>query len=171
MTREKFGAAYERGFDLTVRFLISRGVRNLEQAKEVAQAAWAQGWKQVHQLRNEGMVMTWINTIGFNIFRSGLRKDKAIVALEEFRNFPAKEINLDPGIDLERVLKHCRLSDRSLLHEQRIGRTARELCQGTDVTESAMRLRFLRARQRARAGAEIHTESRRRGFRLAKLQS
>ena len=62
MTREEYGQAYQRGFDLTVRLLLSRGAPR-DRAREVAQAAWARGWERLSQLRNESLVVTWVNTI------------------------------------------------------------------------------------------------------------
>jgi len=39
MTREQYGQAYQKGFNLTVRFLVSRGLA-YDAAQETAQAAW-----------------------------------------------------------------------------------------------------------------------------------
>src|SRR5258708_1036554 len=48
MTVEAYGQAYQRGFDRTIRLLLSRGARS-ECAKEAAQAAWAKGWERINQ--------------------------------------------------------------------------------------------------------------------------
>jgi DNA-directed RNA polymerase specialized sigma24 family protein len=77
LTRERYGEAYQKGFDLTVRFLLSRGAWR-DNASEVAQAAWARGWEHLIQLRNERLVLTWVNTIALNLYRSVLRKDPPI---------------------------------------------------------------------------------------------
>src|ERR1700680_3274425 len=71
MTRNEYGEAYEAGFDRTVRFLLSRGAQR-DDAVEAAQAAWARGWERVTQLRDESLVMTWVNAIAFNFLRNGL---------------------------------------------------------------------------------------------------
>src|SRR5271170_2056642 len=68
MTRENYGDAYQRGFKCTVRFLVSRGVLR-DNANELAQAAWARGWEQLSQLRDETTVTAWINTIALNSYR------------------------------------------------------------------------------------------------------
>ena len=73
MTTEEYGTAYEHGFALTVRFLISRGLLT-DAAEETAQAAWAKGWERLTQLRNEHMLLTWVNSIALNLYRSVRRK-------------------------------------------------------------------------------------------------
>jgi hypothetical protein len=54
MTREEYGTAYQKGYNLTVRFLVSRGL-SYDSAQETAQAAWAKGWER---LGNYG-IRTW----------------------------------------------------------------------------------------------------------------
>ena len=51
MTREEYGAAYKKGYNLTVRFLVSRGL-SYDSAQETAQAAWVKGWERLGQLRD-----------------------------------------------------------------------------------------------------------------------
>ena len=58
MNTEVYGKSYERGFRLTVRFLISRGVCT-DSAEEAAQVAWAKGWEHLCQLRDDRMV--WLH--------------------------------------------------------------------------------------------------------------
>src|SRR3984957_17276059 len=70
MTRDGYGIAYQKGFTLTVRFLLSRGAQR-EYAMEVAQGAWVRGWERLHQLRDEATVVTWVNTIALNAYRRG----------------------------------------------------------------------------------------------------
>src|SRR5258708_22043158 len=74
MTTEGFGQAYSRGFDVTIRFLTSRGLRR-DHACEVAQAAWVKGWERLGQLRDERFVFTWVNTIALNVYRKAIRTD------------------------------------------------------------------------------------------------
>jgi hypothetical protein len=47
MTQEQYADAYSRGFDVTKRFLVSRGVGG-DTAEVAAQAAWARGWECRH---------------------------------------------------------------------------------------------------------------------------
>ena len=150
MTRDCYGIAYQRGFDLTIRFLISRGVPR-ETARDVAQAAWVKGWERLSQLRNESMVTTWVNAIALNVHRSVLRSEKPYQALPEF--YTRTEVNL-AAIDLKRILKFCAPRDRALLELQMQGDTAEEIARKQGVTETAIRIRLLRARRAARSRAE-----------------
>lgn len=150
MNREKYGQAYQRGFDLTVRFLISRGVSR-DLASDVAQAAWVRGWERLSQLRNESMVTTWVNAIAINVHRSVLRSEKPLAALTDF--YTRAEVNL-AAIDVARILKFCAPRDRALLELQMQGDTAEEIAQKQGVTETAVRIRLLRARRAARSRAE-----------------
>lgn len=150
MTSEKFGQAYQRGFDLTTRFLISRGVpRDL--ARDVAQAAWVKGWERLDQLRNESMVTTWVNAIAINVHRSVLRSERTLTSLSDFDT--KAEVNL-AAIDVNRILKFCAPRDRALLELQMQGDTAEEIARKEGVTETAIRIRLLRARRAARYRAE-----------------
>ena len=150
MTREAYGQAYQRGFDLTIRFLISRGVpRDL--ARDVAQAAWVKGWERLAQLRHDSMVTTWVNAIALNVHRSVLRSEKAYQGLPDY--YSRVELNL-AAIDLKRILKFCAPRDRALLELQMQGDTAEEIARKQGVTETAIRIRLLRARRAARSRAE-----------------
>jgi DNA-directed RNA polymerase specialized sigma24 family protein len=150
MTREQYGEAYQGGFELTVRLLLSRGATR-DRAREVAQAAWAKGWERLFQLRNEDLVVTWVNTIALNLYRSVLRSEPAYQSLPELCS--KGSINL-AAIDVSRILKICRPCDRLLLEEQMRGVTAEEIAKKQGVTETAIRIRLLRARRAARSRVE-----------------
>lgn len=150
MTKERYGQAYQGGFELTTRFLISRGVP-MDLARDVAQAAWVKGWERLDQLRNESMVVTWVNTIAINVHRSVLRREKAYQALPE--TYGHTEINL-AAIDLARILKFCCPRDRALLELQMRGETAEEIARTEGATETAIRIRLLRARRAVRSRSE-----------------
>src|SRR5258708_2473749 len=77
MTRDKYGQAYQTGFDRTIRFLISQGLSG-DYARDIAQAAWVRGWERLNQLRNEPMVFTWVNTIALNFYRRAIRSERAL---------------------------------------------------------------------------------------------
>lgn len=145
MTRDEYGRAYQRGYDLTVRLLISRGVRP-DPAREVAQAAWVRGWERVAQLRDEKLVVNWVNSIALNLYRSVLRKP-VFQELPELRAAP--NLNL-AAVDLELIFKICRPADRVLLEQQMLGLTAEEIARKKGVTETAIRIRWMRARRSAR---------------------
>ncbi len=82
MTTEEYGNAYKKGYHLTVRFLVSRGL-TYDGAQETAQAAWVSGWERLGQLRDSSMVLTWMNSIALNIHRSCMRREPF------FRRFPS----------------------------------------------------------------------------------
>src|SRR5258708_30227216 len=150
MTRDEYGKAYSRGFDLTVRLLLSRGAPR-DRAREVAQAAWVRGWERLAQLRNEELVVTWVNTIALNMYRSVLRSEPGYQALPELSTKAA--VNL-AAIDVARILRICRPCDRVLLEQQMRGMTTGELARRQGVSETAIRIRLLRARRAARMRAE-----------------
>jgi DNA-directed RNA polymerase specialized sigma24 family protein len=151
MTRDGYGQAYQRGFDLTVRFLLSRGVHR-DSANEVAQAAWVKGWERLAQLRNEGLVLTWVNTIALNVYRSLIRREPMNQMLLDQ---PDKTMSIDlAAIDINRVLTFCRPSNRRLLEQCMRGVTTAEIAREQGVSETAIRIRLLRARRDARSRVE-----------------
>ena len=146
MTRDSYGDAYQSGFPHTVRFLISRGVPG-NAAQEVAQSAWTKGWEKRGQLRNDGMVVTWVNAIAMNAYRGIRRKEPCYQVLKELR---APDPSL-AAIDVGRILGFCRPRDRTLLEQQMQGFTTREIARREGVTATAIRIRLLRARRRVRS--------------------
>jgi DNA-directed RNA polymerase specialized sigma24 family protein len=147
ITRDAFGKAYQQGFDLTVRFLLSRGVTR-DYAREAAQAAWAKGWARREQLRDEDLVVRWINAIALNVYRSMLRRESGFQPLPELHTRAAMNL---AAIDVARILKICRGRDRVLLEQQMGEATAEEIARKQGVTETAIRIRWLRARRAARS--------------------
>ena len=150
MTRNAFGQAYQSGFDRTVRFLTSRGAPR-DGAMEAAQAAWARGWERLSQLRNEDMILTWVNTIALNVYRGVARRQALTQPLPELHS--KFQINIS-AIDADRVLKFCRPSERTLLEQQMRGVTTEEIARSNGVTETAIRIRLMRARRSVRAQME-----------------
>jgi len=146
MTRDEYGAAYEEGYRLTVRFLVSRGSTR-DDAEEAAQAAWARGWECLAQLRHADMVLTWVNSIALNIRRSVLRR-------EPLRMHQPREAPVPPGIDLaaidvKRILQNSRRKDRIVLEGQLKGFNAQEIAFEHGWTEMAVKSRLYRARHSA----------------------
>src|SRR4029453_1326884 len=144
MTREEYGQAYQKGFNLTVRFLVSRGVA-YDAAQETAQAAWVKGWERVAQLRDPSMVLTWMNSIALNIHRSFIRREPLLQALPELSTAP--KINL-AAIDVRRILKGCKHNDRMVLQRHYLeGFKVQEIAEQQGWTETAVRIRLLRGRR------------------------
>ncbi len=157
MTRAEYGQAYEDGWIRTVRFLLSRGAER-DRAADIAQGAWLKGWERLHQLRDDGMVLSWVNTIALNLYRRELYRCEP--CLERFRvDVPPEKAGRSTtinwaAIDLARLLYSCGRRDRVLLEAQLIGVTAQEFARKHGATQTAIRSRFLRARQAARRIAE-----------------
>ncbi len=155
MTRDGYGQAYQRGFDVTVRFLLSRGVRR-DSAREVAQAAWVRAWERLSQLRDDSLVVTWVNTIALNVYRGLIRKELLNRSLVELRDQRDRTVTINmAAIDVARVLRICRPSDRHLLEQNMYGLTTGEIAREQGVSETAIRIRLLRARRYARSRLEV----------------
>ena len=144
MTREEYGEAYEEGFRHTVRFLMSRGIQR-EAAIELAQAAWARGWERRNQLRVASMVCSWVNSIALNLYRSGLRRTQL-----DLQDNGVTNIDL-AAIDVTHILRSCSPRDQALLLRELYGFTAAEIAHEEKLTQSAVRIRLMRARRAARA--------------------
>ena len=72
MKGTEYAEAFKAGYPATRRFLLSRGAA-LEEAEEIAQAAWVRGWEFRDQLRDPGLVGFWVNSIARNLFRAKFR--------------------------------------------------------------------------------------------------
>ena len=145
MTRDEYSLAYDNGYKLTVRFLVSRGLSG-ESAEEAAQAAWAKGWEHRDNLRNPKMVVSWVNTIALNLFRNWFRRRESPEELPEIPTTPKVDAQ---AIDLHRTLDKCDLRDRELLERHYLeGYTSEELAKISDCTAVAVRVRLLRVRRR-----------------------
>jgi DNA-directed RNA polymerase specialized sigma24 family protein len=140
MTRDEYGDAYEGGFFRTVKFLVSRGVPEAL-ASEVAQSAWATGWERLGQLRSSAMVVFWVNTIAINTYRQTLREAPV---LENIADVPAPDESL-ASIEVIQLLRLCHPCERILLERQMRGETPSEIANSCGATQTAIRLRLLRA--------------------------
>jgi len=151
MTRDGYGLAYQGGLDRTIRFLLSRGAAR-DTAIDVAQSAWLRGWERLSQLRNEKMVITWVNTIALNQYRRAIQYERLHQTLEE-PVYSGSTLNW-AAIDVSRILDSCRPPDRALLEEQLKGSTAKEIAREHGLSPTAVRIRLFRARRAARMAAE-----------------
>jgi DNA-directed RNA polymerase specialized sigma24 family protein len=150
MTQEAYGQAYGKGFGATVGLLRSRGA-SADTAEDVAQAAWLRGWQKREQLRDDRLVVSWVNTIALNYHRRGIKN--------EARYQPLLELSGRVGIDLApiettKILQSCRPLDRTLFEQQLSGLTTKEIANKQGVSETAIRIRFSRARRAVRASVE-----------------
>jgi DNA-directed RNA polymerase specialized sigma24 family protein len=165
MTQDEYGEIYQTGRDRTIRFLLSRGAPP-GLAPDIAQSAWLRGWERLSQLRDPRMIVTWINSIALNQYRRVIRRENLH---QEFQRSGDGRTCLNlAAIDVARILTVCRPPDRILLEAQMQGVTAKEMAREQGLTETAVRIRFLRARRSARKALE--TCGRKRGMNLAGKQ-
>lgn len=118
---------------------------------EVAQGAWVRGWERLHQLRDEAIVITWVNTIALNAYRRVMRHEAPSQELREVVSPHSIDI---AAIDVHRILDYCRPSERILFEQQMTGATTEEIARREGVTETAIRIRLLRARRATRSRLE-----------------
>jgi DNA-directed RNA polymerase specialized sigma24 family protein len=148
ITRKEYGLAYKNGRRQTENFLLSRGLRE-DEAQEKAQAAWAKGWERRFQLKDKRKTLSWINTIALNLYRSNFRRDS--------RREPMRDFPIGPGIsfaafDLERIFKQCRQSEQEILELRYLaGYDTRDLAARYGCTQTAVRVKLLRARRSLRS--------------------
>ena len=146
MKRDDYAEAFETGYGATRRFLLSRGAP-LDEAEEIAQAAWARGWEYREQLRDPGLVGYWVNSIARNLFRARFRSALA-VPLDQAHE-PSYMFDTDK-IDLHCMLDHCSHRDRVLFERTLEGYSAEEIAQTSGITSTGIRVRLLRIRQALR---------------------
>jgi DNA-directed RNA polymerase specialized sigma24 family protein len=152
MTRDEYGEAYEQGYELTVRFLLSHGARTGDRAAEAAQTAWTRGWEKLAQLRDPALVLTWVNAIALNTYRSFFRREPLFLTLPEVRSKAGVDM---AAIEVGRILKSCHPTERKLLEQQLRGMPIEEMAQQYGVTKTAVRIRLHRARRAVRRRVEI----------------
>src|ERR1700679_3994103 len=158
MLTTEYAQAFETGYSGTRRFLLSRGAP-LDEAEEIAQAAWARGWEFRDQLRDPGLVSYWVNSIARNLFRARFR---APLQTEMEDVNAAYTLDVD-AIEVLRLLDRCSQRDRALLEQSLEGYSAEEIALAEGITPTGIRVRLLRIRNSLRgqlnlsltAGAEV----------------
>src|SRR5579862_7029677 len=149
MKRTEYAKAFETGFPATRRFLLSRGAA-VEEAEEIAQAAWARGWEFRDQLRDPGLVGYWVNSIARNLFRARFRAP-LMTPIENVNSSLDQAYCMDLGaIELNRLLERCSKRDRALLERSLEGYSAEEIARTAGITSTGIRVRLLRVRQTLR---------------------
>jgi RNA polymerase sigma-70 factor (ECF subfamily) len=148
LSEQSFAKAYQKGFPQTVRFLSSRGVPT-DLVLDTAQGAWTKAWERREQLRNPSFVFTWVNSIALNVYRTALRRERQTEALVDLQD-PKREM-IGEAIDAERILEKCNPNDRIVLEAHYIrGFRLDEIARQNNWSETAARIRLLRARRRIR---------------------
>jgi DNA-directed RNA polymerase specialized sigma24 family protein len=146
MTQETYGQAYQEGFVRTVRILRARGAA-MHTAEDLAQAAWLQGWQKLDQLRDEGMIVSWVIAIAINYQRRGSRIEARYQDLPELCGCVGIDL---VALDAAKVLKFCPPGDRALFEQQLGGLTTKEIAKKQGVSATAIRIRLCRARRAVR---------------------
>lgn len=145
MQRDDYSDAFKTGYSATRRFLLSRGVP-IDEAEEIAQAAWARGWEYRDQLRDPGLVGFWVNSIARNLFRTRFRTPTPVPLDGADVSY---SIDIDE-LELRRLLDHCSRRDRALLEKSLAGYSAEEIARKEGITSTGVRVRLLRARRALR---------------------
>lgn len=147
-----YAIAYAAGCQLTVRFLLRQGA-SIDNAEELAQAAWAKGWECLDQLRNPDVLHCWVNSIALNMYRGACRRPKQVPFEDS-----ASSSNLDLNLDIERALEQLRDADRECFERRYIeGRGIREIAMQQHTSEGAVRIRLMRTRRRMRGLMTLFT--------------
>jgi RNA polymerase sigma factor (sigma-70 family) len=147
MKRNEYADAFQKGYSATRRFLLSRGAA-LDEAEEIAQAAWVRGWEYREQLRDPSMVNFWVNSIARNLFRARFRTPP-VIPLEGID--PSYSMSLEEQIEVRRMLERCPPRDRALLEKSLAGYSAEEIAKDEGISSTGIRVRMLRIRQGIRA--------------------
>ena len=147
MKRNEYADAFQKGYSATRCFLLSRGAA-LDEAEEIAQAAWVRGWEYRDQLRDPSMVNFWVNSIARNLFRARFRTPP-VIPLEGID--PSYSMSLEEQIEVRRMLERCPPRDRALLEKSLEGYSAEEIAKDEGISSTGIRVRMLRIRQGIRA--------------------
>lgn len=148
MRQDEYGVAFESGYGATRRFLLAHGAP-VEDAEEIAQAAWVRGWEYRNQLRDPRMVSFWVNSIARNLFRARFRGPLKVPIDGQQ---PSYLMDL-AWLDLQQLLERCPRKDRNLLEKTLAGYSAEEIARGAGITSTGIRVRLLRIRRSLREKA------------------
>ena len=147
MNREEYGRQFEESYDRTTSLLISKGIPE-EEARDIAQAAWAKGWEHLNQLRDPRKALVWVNSIAMNRYRSRYRQQLRHQELVDLAVEP--RINL-AAIDIQRMLQQCRSCDQEILSKRYFkDEPIEEIAGDLGCSQTAVRLRLMRARRSLR---------------------
>ena len=159
ITGPDFERAYEAGMPLTRRLLMARGCTP-DTAEEYSQAAWTRGWERRGQLRNEGAVQHWVNSIALNFLRTDARTRHRREDYEKAPEptVPPEPVAAKPDAELALRTVGTRYGRMLYLHEVE-GFTCQEIAERTGSKAVTIRVGLHRARARARKALEFHGHS------------
>lgn len=148
MTAEEYSSAYQRGFNLAVRFFLSRGV-SYDDAVESVQAAWAKGWERREQLRDSNCITAWIISIARNLRNTTLKQHLRESAAGE--PWPSSRAYDVLALDAKEILDRCDRQDRAILEAHYLqGFTVRQIAAAENISQGAANARLVRARKHAK---------------------
>jgi RNA polymerase sigma factor (sigma-70 family) len=106
MTSAQYAEAYSRNFGPMVRAFTRYGFGR-DKAEDLVQSAWLRGWERLEQLRDDGLVVWWVNRIATNKLRDDFRSSQRVRQLKS-EDMIAVEPHINiAAIDAERVLQLC----------------------------------------------------------------
>lgn len=150
LTAEAFSEAYAKGFQLTVRFLLSKGAPP-DIAEEVSQSAWARGWEARAQLLLKEKLIPWINRIAYHRFCNDRKRASRHSDLAE-HSVAAAGCNTQAQLDANKVLKMCKPRDQKMLVQRYLaGMEMKEIAALQGISEIAVRVRLHRCQCGIRA--------------------
>jgi RNA polymerase sigma factor (sigma-70 family) len=146
MTRKQFfGEAYAKGFCRTVGFLRKYGANN-EDALEFAQRGWVRGWEQLWRLKDERLVVEFVNAIALNLMRDAFRRERRTQRLaHDYELVGSSEINLEV-LDLRRARQCLNAHQNLVLQLVYEGSTCAEVARRLDTTTEAIWAELSRTR-------------------------
>jgi len=154
MREDSFATAYQNGFRATIRLMLSKGAL-IDEAEELAQAAWVRGWECRQQLKSDDKVVQWVNAIAISTMHNEKRRSRRYEELDEGRTPHVPPTPVAARIDLDKLLKQCSVLDRSLiLHRYMGGLGMDEVARLHGLTCVATRVRLHRVRAALRQYAE-----------------
>ena len=122
-------------------------------ATEIAQCSWTKGWECRSQLRDSECLLTWVNSIALNACRTLLRREKKFQSLSEISVAPKLDT---AAVDVTRILEGCKPMERMILQQHHLDeRPIQEIASEYGCSETAMRIRLLRARRSAQSRLKL----------------
>ncbi len=138
-----FEEAYRLSLQKTVRTVQALGA-TLDNAEEIAQAAWAKGWEYRLQLKNPDALTAWIATIARNLYRSWIVNEKKFDELQEC----VVPSDLVPNSEAKAILSVCSTLEAKMLQMYYLeGYTAQEISETENLCPATIRVRLLRIRR------------------------
>lgn len=143
MTAEQFSAAYTGGFKSTVRLLCRYGM-TIEEAREVAQIAWARGWAARHQWNGHATITSWVGSIAINCRNNLIRASKFWGEMP-FDDPTVENQAVDPM--LQKAIDKLNVGARSLIIQKYFhDRTCSEIAAREGKSDITVRVNLCRAR-------------------------